>query len=128
MTDGERVDAPTLADLDLRLREVEAVQQLILRVLATTSPLDKLLAQFGATETQERAFYQMLDELVDRSRGPVEDRPTFGYFVMQLDKIFPSQRGNREFVELLLDTLKLARSTYRELHEYMEAQGWPAWT
>ena len=30
----------TLADLDARLREVEALQELILRILSTTKPLD----------------------------------------------------------------------------------------
>ena len=42
----------TLNDLDARLREVEALQELVLKLLATTKPLDRVLEQYGATETQ----------------------------------------------------------------------------
>ena len=42
---------------------------------------------------------------------------------MKVAEIFPSLRGDREFLELLLDTLKLERCAYRELHEYMTAPG-----
>jgi hypothetical protein len=117
--------AATIADLDARVRELEAVQQLILRIMSTTKPLDSVLEQYGATETQEQAFYKLLDDLVTRARGREQDRPTFAYFEMQLDQIFPKLRGNREFSTLLIDTLKLERPAYRELHTYATTQGWP---
>lgn len=120
-------DTLTLASLDARLREVEAVQQLMLRILATTKPLDALLERFGATATQEQAFYKLLDDLVVRSKGREMDEPTFGYFSMQIAQIFPSLKNDREFVALVLDTLKLERPVYRELHAYVTARGWPAW-
>src|SRR4029079_16599443 len=44
----------TRADLYARLRAVEALQDLMLLILSTTKPLDNLLDQFGATETQAR--------------------------------------------------------------------------
>ena len=37
--------AAKIADLDARLREVEALQALTLRILSTTRPLDAVLAQ-----------------------------------------------------------------------------------
>lgn len=120
-------DEPTLASLDARLREVEAVQQLMLRILATTKPLDTLLERYGATATQEQAFYKLLDELVVRSQGRELDEPTFGYFAMQLAQIFPSLKNDREFIGMVIDTLKLERPVYRELHAYVSARGWPAW-
>lgn len=119
---------PTVDDLDARLREVEAVQQLILRVLSTTKALASVLEQYGATEAQERAFYALLDELAVRARGRERDRPTFAYFHMQMENIFASLRGDREFVEIVIDTLKVERSAYRELHKYMVAKSWPTWT
>ena len=119
---------PTLDDLDARLREVEAVQLLMLRLLSTTKPLERVLEQYGATDTQERAFYPLLEDLVVRARGREQDRPTFGYFLMKVEDIFPSLRGDREFVEIVIDTLKVERPAYRELHAYMVANGWRRWT
>jgi hypothetical protein len=121
-------EAVTLESLDARLREVEAVQQLMLRIMSTTKPLGVLLERYGATETQEAAFYRLLDDLVVRSRGREQDHPTFGFFSMQLAHIFPALRDDREFVGLLIDTLKLERPAYRELHAYMSAHGWPSST
>jgi hypothetical protein len=120
--------AARLADMEARIRELDAVQQLILRILSTTKPLDTVLEQYGATETQARALYKLLDELVTRVRGREQDRPTFAYFQMQLENIFPSLRNDREFTCLVIDTLKIERAAYRELSSYCATCGWPAWT
>jgi hypothetical protein len=121
------VDA-RLAELEARVRELDAVQELILRILSTTKPLDAVLEQYGATKTQAQALYTLLDELVNRSRGREQDRPTFAYFQMQLGNIFPSLRNDRDFTRLVIDTLKIERAAYRELSSYCAACGWPAWT
>jgi hypothetical protein len=120
-------DTLTLDSLDARLREVEAVQQLMLRIIATTKPLDTLLERYGATTTQEQAFYKLLDELVSRSKGREQERPTFGYFTMQLAQVFPALKNDRDFIATVIDTLKIERPVYQELHSYMVAHGWPAW-
>jgi len=114
----------TLAHLDARLREVEALQEMILRILSTTKPLGNVLDQYGARETQERAFYGLLDDLVLRARGREAERPTFAYFQMKIGDIFPALRKDRDFIGLVIDTLKVERAAYRELHAYMTAQGW----
>jgi len=118
----------TLNDLDARLREVEALQELVLKLLATTKPLDRVLEQYGATETQARAFYTLLDDLAARMRNGDQNRPSYGYFEMQVGELFPALRGNREFLGLLIDTMKIERPVYRELHSYMTAHGWPSAT
>jgi hypothetical protein len=121
-------DSPiTLADLDARLRELEAVQELILRLLSTRKPLEDVLEHYGATDSQERAFYRLLDDLAARARGREQDRPTFGYFNVQIGGIFPALRGDREFVSLVIDTMRVERPVYRELHAFMAANGWPKW-
>lgn len=121
MTDDKM---PTLAELDARLREVEALQQLTLRILSTTKPLNSVLDHYGATETQERACYALLDDLAARAGGRENDRPTFAYFEMKLAEIFPALRADREFIRVVVDTLKVERPAYRALHGYMAAQGW----
>src|SRR6266511_721608 len=114
----------TLADLDARLREVEALQELILRILSTTKPLGNVLDQYGATETQERACYALLDDLATRTKARESDRPTFAYFEMKLGEIFPALRKDREFIGVVIDTLRVERVAYRDLHRYMMANNW----
>jgi hypothetical protein len=120
-------DTLTLESLDARLREVEAVQQLMMRIIATTKPLDNLLERYGATTTQELAFYKLLDELVTRSKGREQEQPTFGYFTMQLAQVFPALKNDRDFIANVIDTLKIERPIYQELHAFMVAHGWPVW-
>ena len=121
MTDDKM---PTLAELDARLRDVEALQQLTLRILSTTKPLNSVLDHYGATETQGRACYALLDDLAARANGREHDRPTFAYFEMKLAEVFPALRADREFIRVVVDTLKVERPAYRALHGYMAAQGW----
>jgi len=128
MADAHADQTSRLADLEARVRELEAVQELILRILSTTKPLDGVLEMYGATETQEADFYRLLDDLVARAAGREQDRPTFAYFQMRLAQIFPSLRNDRGFTELLLDTLKLERPAYRDLHRYVTEQRWPTWS
>ena len=114
----------TLGDLDARLREVEALQEMMLRILATTKPLDNVLDQYGATDTQERATYALLDDLAARTTGRENERPTFPYFEMKMGDIFPALRRDRAFLMLVIDTLKVERAAYRALHAYMTAHAW----
>ena len=81
--------ADTLADLDGRLRAVEAVQELILRILSTTRPLDRLLEQYGATETQELALYRLLDELSNTRERPRESSADFSVLRDADERDFP---------------------------------------
>jgi hypothetical protein len=41
--------------------------------------------------------------------------------------LFPELRGDRQFVQLIIDTLRVERPAYRELHRYMTSHGWPVW-
>ena len=60
--------------------------------------------------------------------GSVKDRPSFAFFEMHINEIFPHLRGDREFVQLLIDTLRVERPAYRALHQYMLAHNWPSWS
>jgi hypothetical protein len=127
MSDSDNI-ASHLVDLEARVRDLEAVQQLILRIMSTTKPLGGVLDQYGATETQGRDFYKLLDDLVVRAKGREQDRPTFAYFQMRLEQIFPALRHDREFTQLVIDTLKVDRIAYREFYAYTVDHHWPAWT
>jgi len=113
-------------DLEARVAHLEMMQDLLFRLMSMTRPLSNVLEQFGATRTQEQELLKFLDELVERSRGPERGRPSRAHFEMHVGEILPALRGNREFLQLLMDTLKVERPAYRELYEYMTAQGWTA--
>ena len=114
----------TLEELDARLSAVEALQQMTLRLLSITKPLDNVLDHFGATETQKRATFALLDDLATRAVGKESERPTVAFFEMKLKDIYPVIRKDRELLTLIMDTCKVERTAYRELYEYMVAHGW----
>jgi hypothetical protein len=119
----KRIDA-----LESKVAELEALVNLALRLLAIEKPVSALLERYGATERQDLAVHQLLSALADRAdRGGLEV-PSFGGFINDLNERFPAARGDREFVSLLLDSLKLDRPAYQKLHAYIAAQGWPQWT
>ena len=119
--------AARVAALEAKVDELKSVQDLLMRLVSGSRPLSSFLEFYGATDTAERGLAALLDELLAASRGPANRKPTFSYFRMRLDEIFPANRGDREFVQALIDTLKVERPAYRELHAYMAAHGWPAW-
>jgi hypothetical protein len=116
--------AARVAALESKVEELASMQQLLLRLMSTTRPLDGLLDFYGATESTRQALHQLLDEQLAAVRGPKNRHPTFTYFQMRLGEIFPQQRGDAAFVRSLIDTLRVERPAYRELHAYMAAQGW----
>jgi len=115
--------AAKIADLDARLSEVEALQALTLRILSTTRPLAAVLAQYGASQAQQQSLYRLLDSMAGRINAVERERPTYAYFQVQFAEIFPRQ-GDRAFMDLVVDTLRIEQPLYRDLHAYMTAQGW----
>lgn len=114
----------SIKNLEARVSQLELMQDVLLRIMSTTRPLSNVLEQFGATETQQQILFKFLDELVMRIRGSEAERPSKGYFDLHVDEIFPDFRGDLAFRRLLMETLSVDRPAYRELHQYMTAQGW----
>ena len=116
-----------LDELEARVTELTMMQSLLLRLMSASRPLARLLEHFGANETQEQAFYRLLDSISQRTTGPERDRVSFAYFRKSVGDIMPDRRNDREFMQLLIDTLQVERSAYRDLHAYMIANRWPLW-
>jgi hypothetical protein len=116
-----------LAALETEVEELKAVQALLVRLLSTTRPLSGVLEYYGATESTEQALYRYLDEMVERVRGPQHGHPTFSAFQVRIGGLFPQLRGDREFMQLLIDTLKVERPAYAELYRFMAERHWPVW-
>ena len=116
-----------LAALEEEVAELKAVQDLLLRLLSTTKPLSGVLEYYGATESKQQAMYRLLDELATAIRGPQHVHPTFGMFRARLAGVFPDLRDDRDFMRLVIDTLRIERPAYRDLHAYMIERHWPVW-
>ena len=113
--------------LETRISELVMIQNLLLRLMSTNRPLAQLLQQFGANETQEQAMYRLLDRVNERTSGPERDRVSFAYFRRGVGEIMPDRHDDRDFIQLLIDTLRVERPAYRQLHDYMMKHRWPVW-
>jgi hypothetical protein len=122
----ERVEA-RLTELEAHVAQLDLLQQLMLRLLSIMHPLSNVLAQYGATSSQERELLQFLDQLTERVHSLDRTRrPTFEEFEQRMADILPALRNDVDFLRLVVDTLRVERVAYRELHDYMTGQGWPA--
>lgn len=122
----DRVDE-RLTELEAHVSQLEMLQQLMLRLLSIMHPLSNVLSQYGANSTQEQELLQYLDQLAERVHSLERTRrPTVEEFQERMGEILPSLRKDIDFLRLVIDTLRVERVAYRELHDYMHAQGWPA--
>src|SRR5262245_33541204 len=103
------------------------LQQLMLRLMSIMRPLSNVLAQYGANATQEQELLKYLDSLAERVHSFERTKqPTVEEFQVRMADILPALRRDVEFLRLVIDTLRVERVAYRELHDYMTGQGWHA--
>jgi hypothetical protein len=128
MTDTLPTNDARVTALETKVQELEVLVNLALRLLAIERPVSAVLERYGATGSEDAAVHRLLDDVAARAERAGFDAPSFGGFVHQLEVSFPAIRGDREFVTLLLDTLRIDRVAYQKLHAYISAQGWPQWS
>jgi hypothetical protein len=116
-----------IAALESKVQELDTLVNLALRLLAVEKPVSALLERYGATQAEDHAVHALLDDVARRAEQGGRYAPSFAGFQNEIDATFPTVRGDRQFVELLLDTLKLDRPAYQKLHAYATAHGWPGW-
>ena len=122
MTEG---GSDRLAELEAHVAQIEMVQQLLLRLMSVTHPLANVLSQFGANAAQEQQMLRLLDELAARARSiDRNNQPSFDEFQSRVADIIPALDGDREFLRLLIDTLRVDRAAYRDLHDFMIMHDW----
>ena len=131
-----RIDSPVsiidrvdewLTELEAHVAQLDMLQQLMLRLLAIMHPLSNVLSQYGATATQERELMLYLDQLTERVHSfERTNKPTVDEFQDRMGQILPALRKDVEFLRLVMDTLRVERAAYRELHDYIREQGWHA--
>jgi hypothetical protein len=114
-----------IAALESKVEELDTLVNLALRLLAVEKPVSTLLERYGATQAEDHAVHTLLDDVARRAEQGGRYAPSFAGFQNEIDATFPTVRGDRQFVSLLLDTLKLDRPAYQKLHAYATAHGWP---
>jgi|SRR6185503_12319241 hypothetical protein len=122
MTEG---GSDRLAELEAHVAQLEMIQGLLLRLMSITHPLSNVLSQFGANAAQEQQMLRLLDELATRARSlDRNNQPSFDEFQTRVSEILPALDGDREFLRLLIDTLRVDRAAYRDLHDFMVVHDW----
>src|SRR5262249_20269507 len=96
-----------IAALEAKVQELDALVNLARRLIAVEKPVSTLLERYGATEAEDLAVHALLDDLARRAEQGGMFAPSFGGFVNELVQRFAAVRGDRQFVALLLEMLKL---------------------
>ena len=113
--------------LEAQVAELKSVQDLLMRLLSTTQAAGQPARVLRRDRRGGAGPVQLLDELLAASRGPKPRQPTLQLLPDAAGRDLPGAPGDRAFVQTLIDTLKVDRPAYRELHAYMAAHGWPMW-
>jgi len=113
-----------IAALEAKVQELDALVNLALKLLAVEKPVSALLERYGATQAEDLAVHALLDDVAKRAERGGMYAPSLRGFQNELDATFPTVRGDRQFVSLLLEALKLDRPAYQKLHGFAVAHGW----
>jgi len=114
-----------IAALEAKVELLEALMNASLRLSAADKPLSTLLTRFGASEAEILAVHALLDDVAKRVQAGGMYTPSFAGFLSDLVRVCPLAKSDRDFVVVLLDTLKLERPAYQKLHAFATAKGWP---
>jgi len=111
-----QLDADVI-DLQARVTELEAQLNTALGILALIRPAETILSRWGADPEQQRAFYDLIDEM----RRRVDNGSTVSYaeFAERVSEIVPARRGDRRFLEVLVEAVKLERPDSRPMLDHL---------
>ena len=113
-----------IAALEAKVELLETLMNASLRMSAADRPLSTLLTRFGASEGEILAVHALLDDVAKRAQAGGIYTPSFAGFLTDLVRVCPLAKHDRHFVVVLLDTLKLERPAYQDLHTFATARGW----
>ena len=117
MWEKQQLDSSQVADLQGRIAELEAQLRTALGILGLMRPAETVLAHCGADQVQQQALYKMIDEM--EARVIQGSSVSYSDFSERVADLVPGKRGDRKFVELLIDALKLERPTSKPMLDYL---------
>lgn len=107
------IEADRVIELESRVAELEARLAGVIRVVAASRPLGRVLTSCGVSEHQERAIYAIIDEMAERlDKGEVA---LFTEFEDRIIDTLAQLGGDRRFVELIVEALRIERPALTRL-------------
>src|SRR5436190_2049842 len=101
-------------ELEARVAELEARLGGVIRVVAASRPLGRVLAGYGVSADQERVVYAIVNEMAERhEQGQVA---SFAEFEERITHIIGQHHGDRQFVELIVDALRIEQPAFKRLY------------
>jgi hypothetical protein len=96
-----------VAELENRIAVLEGQLNTALGILALIRPAATVLASSGVDDTQQKALYDLIDEM--ESRVMAGFSVSYAEFAQRVGELVPARRGDRRFFEFLIEALKLER-------------------
>jgi hypothetical protein len=112
-----QVDSNQVAELQARVADLEAQLKIAVGILGLMRPAETVLARCGADQAQQQALYRMIDEM--EARVIQGSSVSYSDFSERVADLVPGKRGDRKFVELLIDALKLERPSSKPMLDYL---------
>ncbi len=106
-----------VADLQARVTDLEAQLNTALGILGLIRPAATVLSGCGADEGQQHALYRLIDDM--ESRVVAGSSVSYADFAERVADLVPARRGDRRFVELLIEALKLERPASKPMLDYL---------
>ena len=109
------IEADRVIELEARVADLEARLAGVIRVVAATRPLGRVLTSYGVSEDQERVIHAIVNEMAERQeKGEVA---LFTEFEDRITHLVPQFSGDRRFVELIVEALRIERPALTRLYE-----------
>ncbi len=110
----ETIENSRMIDLEARVAELEARLEGVTRIVAESGPLARVLASHGVSADQERVIYAIIDEMAERHE---QGRPApFAEFEDRIISLVGQLHGDRRFVELIVEALRIERPKLKRLY------------
>jgi hypothetical protein len=111
-----QLDADVI-DLQTRVTDLEAQLNAALGILALIRPAEMVLDRWGANPPQQRAFYDLIEEMTRRVSGG--STVSYAEFAERVSEIVPARRGDRRFLEILIAAVKLERPDSKPMLDHL---------
>jgi len=106
-----------VSDLQARVTGLEAQLSTALGILALLQPASAVLTVSGAAEDQQQEFFRLIDEFSKRADAGFS--VSFAEFEDRVLDIVPARRGDRKFLEFLIEAVKLERPSAKPMLDYL---------